>query len=78
MKALISKNEFVERYDIKTGELIFRGNRVCETQEKEFPVSPELFWIDCDHTIASDTHYFDGQNIILKPQEEGLYEEAEN
>lgn len=48
MKALISPLE---------------NNRIAEIAEKEFPVAPPLYWIDCDDDCTTE-HIYDGKKII--------------
>lgn len=52
-KALISPNEKVYSYD---GILL--GDRVAETADNEFPVSPPLFWTDCSDEVIADEWYW--------------------
>ena len=63
MKALIATNESINLLD---GSL---GCRICEVREDEFPVNVALFWIDCEKDVAPETHYWNGKDITLKPQE---------
>lgn len=65
MKALISSNETIS---LANGLV---GIRICEIQQDKdiFPVNDALFWVDCDKDIVPDNYYWDGKNIILKPQE---------
>ena len=65
MKALIASNETIYLLDGTT------GTRLVEIQEDKniFPVSEVLFWVNCEKDVTPDTHYWDGKNITLKPQE---------
>ena len=65
MKALIASNETIYLLNGTT------GNRLVEIQEDKniFSVSEVLFWVDCEKDVTPDTHYWDGKNITLKPQE---------
>ena len=65
MKALIASNETIYLLDGTT------GTRLVEIQEDKniFSVSEVLFWVDCEKDVTPDTHYWDGKNITLKPQE---------
>ena len=65
MKALIASEETVQLADGTT------GIRVCEVQEDKniFAVSSALFWDDCEEKVTPETHYWNGENIILNPQE---------
>lgn len=65
MKALIASNETIYLLD---GTL---GVRLVEIQEDKdiFPVNEVLFWVDCKKDVTPDTHYWDGKDITLKPQE---------
>ena len=65
MKALIASEETVSLADGAT------GIRLCEVQEDQniFAVSDALFWVDCEKDVTPDTHYWDGKDITLKPQE---------
>ena len=65
MKALIASNETVYLADGAT------GIRLCEVQEDKnvFAVSTALFWVDCENDVTPDTHYWNGKDITLNPQE---------
>ena len=65
MKALIASEETVSLADGTT------GIRLCEVQEDKniFAVSAALFWVDCENDVTPDTHYWNGTDITLKPQE---------
>jgi hypothetical protein len=63
MRALIAANEAVDLLDGTT------GLRICEVREDEFPVNVALFWFDCEKDVTSETHYWNGKDITLKPQE---------
>ena len=65
MKALIASNETIYLLNGTT------GTRLVEIQEDKniFSVSEVLFWVDCEKDVTPDTHYWDGKNITLKPQE---------
>ena len=65
MKALIASNETIYLLNGTT------GTRLVEIQEDKniFPVSEVLFWVNCEKDVTPDTHYWDGKNITLKPQE---------
>jgi hypothetical protein len=65
MKALIASGETVYLADGAT------GIRLCQVEEDKnvFAVSTALFWVDCEKDVTPDTHYWNGKNITLKPQE---------
>jgi hypothetical protein len=65
MKALIASEETVSLADGTT------GIRLCEVQEDKniFAVSDALFWVDCEKDVTPETHYWNGKDITLKPQE---------
>ena len=65
MKALIASNETVYLAEGTT------GFRLCEVQEDKniFAVSDVLFWVDCENDVTPETHYWNGKNITLNPQE---------
>jgi hypothetical protein len=65
MKALIASEETVYLAD---GTI---GIRLCQVEEDKniFVVSTALFWVDCDKDITPETHYWNGKDITLKPQE---------
>ena len=65
MKALIASEETVYLVNGET------GIRLCEVQEDAniFEVSNALFWVDCNKDVTPETHYWNGKDIILKPQE---------
>lgn len=41
--------------------------RVCETDDEEFPVTPNLFWVNCDDSINADYFFYDSVELIFKP-----------
>jgi hypothetical protein len=65
MKALIASEETVFLADGTT------GIRLCQVEEDAnvFAVSTALFWVDCEKDVTSETHYWNGKNITLNPQE---------
>lgn len=62
MKALISPLE---------------NNRIAEIAEKEFPVAPPLYWIDCDDDCTTE-HIYDGKKIIRPSPENLPFEQLSN
>ena len=42
------------------------NNKVVDLVEKEFPVSPEMVWVDCDDTVKAGYDYIDGK--FTKPK----------
>jgi hypothetical protein len=65
MKALIASEEVVSLADGTT------GIRLCQVEEDKniFVVSDALFWVSCEDDVTPDTHYWNGKDITLKPQE---------
>ena len=65
MKALIASEETVQLVDGTT------GIRLCQVEEDQdvFAVSDALFWVDCEKDVMPETHYWNGKDITLKPQE---------
>ena len=65
MKALIASEETVSLADGAT------GIRLCQVEEDKniFAVSTALFWVDCEKDVTPETHYWNGKDITLKPQE---------
>jgi hypothetical protein len=65
MKALIASEETVSLADGTT------GIRLCQVEQDQniFAVSSALFWTDCQDDVTPETHYWNGSDIILKPQE---------
>ena len=61
--------------------LIFK-NKVVDLQEKEFPCSPEMIWIDCDDSeVEIGYGYSDGKYTNLSPDmpiDEQLRSERDN
>jgi hypothetical protein len=44
-----------------------RFNRICELAEQEFPVAPDLIWVDVpEDTTVNDT-YVDGEVVKFSP-----------
>jgi hypothetical protein len=45
------------------------SDRVAEVQETDFPVSPPLFWVDCEDDVVADKWYYDNatQQILVVP-----------
>lgn len=41
--------------------------RVCQIADREFPVAPNLFWVDCDDIIDPIYFYYDSVELIFKP-----------
>ena len=62
-KALISTIEPREHFDGS------RGYRVAQVEQQEFPVSDDLYWLDCDDNVEQDKFYFDiaTQSILPVP-----------
>lgn len=56
MKALISPNEQVYKYD---GTLI--GSRVAQVDETGFDIAEPLFWVDCSTDVVPDLWYYDAE-----------------
>jgi hypothetical protein len=65
MKALIASEETVSLADGTT------GIRLCQVEEDKniFAVSTALLWVDCEKDVTPETHYWNGKDITLKPQE---------
>ena len=42
------------------------NNKVVDLVKKEFPVSPEMTWVDCDDTVKTGYGYVD--NKFVKPE----------
>jgi hypothetical protein len=65
MKALIASNEMVHFAD---GAI---GIRLCQVEEDKniFAVNEALFWVDCGKDVTPETHYWNGKDITLNPQE---------
>ena len=65
MKALIASEETVQLADGTT------GIRLCQVEQDQnvFAVSTALFWVDCENDVTPETHYWNGKDITLKPQE---------
>ena len=65
MKALIASNETVQLADGTAGV------RLCQVEANAniFAVSDALFWVDCEKDVTPETHYWNGKDITLKPQE---------
>tara|TARA_R100000234_G_scaffold71749_1_gene44157 strand:- start:608 stop:967 length:360 start_codon:yes stop_codon:yes gene_type:complete len=43
------------------------NNRVVDLAETQFPVSPEMVWVDCDDTVKAGYDYTDGKFTKPKP-----------
>jgi hypothetical protein len=65
MKALIASNETLHLTDGTT------GIRICQVEEDKniFAVNEALFWVNCEKDVTPDTHYWNGKDITLNPQE---------
>ena len=65
MQALIASEEVVSLADGTS------GIRICQVEQDQniFAVSAALFWVDCEDDVTTETHYWNGIDIILKPQE---------
>ena len=61
MKALISPNELVYKYD---GTVL--GSRVAQISD-EFDVAPPLFWVDCADEIVPDQYYYADDLVQIIP-----------
>jgi hypothetical protein len=61
MKALIAPHEVITLSDGT------QAQRIAWVCEQEYPNAQPLFWIDCDDSVTPDTHYWDGNQILLKP-----------
>lgn len=62
MKALISPNEVVEMPDGATGQRVAQ----VETNDKIFPVSLPLFWMDCDDFVIADQWYYSNEDQTIR------------
>jgi hypothetical protein len=81
-KALISPNEtqieYVSSWVLVDGEYtpvmthIDDACRVAQVVEinEEFPISPPLYWTDCDDNVKADDYYFNTTNntIVQLPE----------
>jgi len=51
-------------------EQIANSARVCEVANVEFPVTPELFWVDCADDVVADQWYYNTvttEIIVIPP-----------
>jgi hypothetical protein len=62
MKALISPNELIYKYD---GTVL--GNRVAQVGAESFEIAPPLFWVECSNEVVVDQYYYANDEIILIP-----------
>lgn len=60
MKALISPNEKVNVHTID-GIQEF-SSRIAQISEQAFDIASPLFWVDCDDSVGTETHYYDAQS----------------
>lgn len=63
MKALVSSSEQALSYN---GEVL--GLRIVEVRETEFPVAPQLFWVDCPIDCMADVWYYSDGECLKKPE----------
>lgn len=49
---------------------LIHGTRVCQIEEKEFPVHPSLQWIDCPIEVKPEWIYENGQFLPPAPPPE--------
>jgi len=63
MKALISSNEIVHKYD---GSVL--GHRVAQVEPDHaiFGVAESLSWVDCADDVVADQWYFDPNDNQIK------------
>jgi len=57
--------------------LIFDG-RIVQVAAVEFPVAPELHWIDAPNDATPETHIFSGGAVVVKPPKTPADLEAED
>ena len=60
MKALISPNELVYKYD---GTIL--GGRVAQVDAESFEIAPPLFWVECGNEVIADQYYYANDEVIL-------------
>ena len=62
MKALISPNELVYKYD---GAIL--GSRVAQVGTESFEIALPLFWVECGNEVIADQYYYANDGIKIIP-----------
>ena len=62
MKALISPNELIYKYDGT-----FLGSRVAQVGAESFEIALPLFWVDCPIDVVPDQYYYANGEVTLIP-----------
>jgi len=42
-------------------------NRLCQVTDHDFPVAHEFMWVDCDSNVLPETHDYQDNAFVLKP-----------